>query len=723
MRKGQVNIVIAIGMLIATIWALLNLWGYTQDIGLASTIREKVISSIERSELERLMFDQERKYMMEQALLLTGIGGAMSSSACGELPPNISFPFLPTEKIRYWKNFPSICVPSEDEVIQLVDSILTNSSGFVKFAKIGIAPGAVESDFTLKLDRVDDIYEGYLRRAYLGEVEYRVEYDPSTWEVRFFIGDSLVTVTNVTWGEVVLGEIIDIPIVLEGIRREEIWLDERWVIAGIKEKSKCVELGGVKYVFTAPAVGIDGTIHRFDLYQCVDCYEGCALMGFDLNLYDTITLDYEYEIIALDNLTGKFIVLENLDHKILKLRLKDLVYFIPERETFEFPEVRIGEVYPERGMVSYNFVPAENDKVCLIEETPRLSLKTCSSLLTEVTSRGGFTDLYSFAKDYVAGEHGPYQGWQEYELDHQIDVKLDAIDLKTLKVFIGEQVIPKQDWKTRLIWALGLVGTPYTWEEVDDCCQIIAGVEVCACEYCPPTLPCEEVLETALIAEFLRIFEQISPSKLEVMTGYPWVIRIRDLKVNVTNLCEDESFFVQHTPHYTFEETNESMVLGLPIQILFGENSRVLLESRYSDILCKCQELGPYSNVGDPCLLEEEGICDCYLNDQTIEHCLKEYNEITGEEEEVCITYAARSIPFSCSQYNYCCPPGYDERLWDGTTVLPCCRVWETSRCGEDGTREVIYKCYELGGTSPSDYTTNETCGIAKGTYGVITWR
>ena len=105
MSKGQANLIIALGMVIITASALLNLFNIVQDAGMASDIRNNIINLITESERARALYTQERTYALDRALLMAGLS---TETDCGYILVNESFPFLPEPnlnglRIFYWK--------------------------------------------------------------------------------------------------------------------------------------------------------------------------------------------------------------------------------------------------------------------------------------------------------------------------------------------------------------------------------------------------------------------------------------------------------------------------------------------------------------------------------------------------------------------------------------------------------------------------------------------
>ena len=75
MRKAQTNLIIILGMAVATFWALMNTFSYTTTIGGSTNIRGRLVTTITSGESARLLFDQERRYALDRAILFAGLVG------------------------------------------------------------------------------------------------------------------------------------------------------------------------------------------------------------------------------------------------------------------------------------------------------------------------------------------------------------------------------------------------------------------------------------------------------------------------------------------------------------------------------------------------------------------------------------------------------------------------------------------------------------------------
>jgi hypothetical protein len=270
----------------------------------------------------------------------------------------------------------------------------------------------------------------------------------------------------------------------------------------------------------------------------------------------------------------------------------------------------------------------------------------------------------------------------------KISVDEDTCECKAA----SDLIIPKQDWITRLIWNMGLEGTEYDYSDLDCAKSDFNQVEIFNCGLCPDQ-ECETIFDEALKAEFIREFEEVSPAKLQALTGYPWMIKLKDLYVNVVDQCTGESREVTYSTDYSFDSAGGSQVAGLPIQFLFAEKSDFNVDSPYSCEVCKF-----LSTVGALCISGvTDDACDCT------------YNAAIGEI-------------LQCNSDNICCPSIYMETLRDAdgnlmrnaaAQALPCCTMVDEGICYDE--EDIVthkYKCYAAGETTADCYEVRESCYI-----------
>lgn len=729
MSKGQANLIIALGMVIITASALLNLFNVVQDAGMASDIRNNIINLITESERARALYTQERTYALDKALLMAGLS---TETDCGYILVNESFPFLPEPnlnglRIFYWKKNGKVCVPGWEDIGEDVQTYLEEMFGFADFEKFNLQNARLVSETEVEMNKVDNHWEGTFSPPYL-KGSYTIAYYPDG-TVRIYDDQGRLVVTTQKQNHAVLE---DLYFFLKGPRTMEVYLTQK----DESGRHICQEINGEEYYFKSfydedthqwkvnvstvselqittgncppgyeevgkvnasyqPAPSCRGTVgeiyvptgntynetivvpgevpnQEITITEYLVCQKDCQHYGLcregiceycnpsgnwvELRNGDLVDFNGKvYKVFLVDNLTGYFVSFEEEDPMTFIIQ-KEMLYYIPDRVQWEKVDKSIGEVSLEKGVIVYDFVPSEGDKLCLDFTSRRYNITNCISLLSRVTYSGGFADIYSYGKSFVE------DNFMEEEIKRNLDLLLDVVEMKTLKIIQDGNVIPKQDWKMSLIWHLGLVGTSWEgrWDEIDStyCHDLVLdgqSTEVCECDY--NGNDCTPIAEESILAEFLRIFEQKAPERLKALTGYPWSIAVRSMDIKVKNLCNDEEMRVTYTADNDFYPTGYNLTIGIPMQFLFGEEN--------------------YSSIS-----ADSSLCLISLS--------------TGEVEDPCMDTGDCRSTLTCTAQGYCCPDDYE----DVVDEYKCCKLVRSSVCLPD-TNSIIreYECETEGGT------------------------
>jgi len=103
-KKGQANIIAAIGLIAAVVFAVLNLINYISNIGLSSTIQVTAQQSIYSVLSEKDYVLQQANYKFDEAEVLAGflLNPDSGGINCGYINTTSVLPFIPVPKIYYW---------------------------------------------------------------------------------------------------------------------------------------------------------------------------------------------------------------------------------------------------------------------------------------------------------------------------------------------------------------------------------------------------------------------------------------------------------------------------------------------------------------------------------------------------------------------------------------------------------------------------------------------
>ncbi len=147
--RGQANIIAAIGMIVATILAIMNAFAYINSVGLSSKIYVTAENSIYQTlaakdyATQQLAYDFDKAQLMDGFLLrpsggITPSGQFVPTLNCGYINTSNTLSFFPVPHIYYWRNLAGdTCLPNNQELeaglLNLLDqpqySTLQNSSG------------------------------------------------------------------------------------------------------------------------------------------------------------------------------------------------------------------------------------------------------------------------------------------------------------------------------------------------------------------------------------------------------------------------------------------------------------------------------------------------------------------------------------------------------------------------------------------------------------------
>ncbi len=660
--KGQEGYLVGLGFIIAGVIALATTNYFMGASGSNLRIKQDMPKAVYSNEKIKTLLDQERQYQLDKALLITGMeSGNLYSSSCGSIEVKDHFPFIPVDEIKYWKVNEKQCIPTEEEISKYVNNFLMKDVAIKPSSIIG---KEIDSYFDVELHNEHGVYYGSISEPYL---------------------------------------INSYNVACRLIRTE-----------------------------------MYGTF--YSIYQCnlSNGNKVVTLNEGEAKVLETEPIEKTIKLEKVDGFGSK---------AIAHFSWPDMIFYLPKEEKFEVEEFKIGDI-PKFGEIVYKFIPGERvAKEKEVRTSERFPSET-SSILSSEAKNDYFTILYQLSKEFAIGSYVSsgikYNGWMEAELDNEIRNKLEAVMMPTLKVFVKEngeeKVIPMHDWKTRLIWSLSLVGTKYNYSYLDklsekcliykDNLEIKEIIDNCNCkDYCKDDKECldncvtiynctsdecNNITKEAIKSETKRIFEQISPAKLEGLTLTPWNIKIKEVNVSVKNLCNDEEIKVNIKNKEEYKKSGYNYeVLSIPLQMLFAEKSKVTLKPEKASLAC----LYDRENANKPgaiCLDNDEFGCyysEIVANSEDLKNYYKETEtcKIYGDKDECAKNEAIKIAHLTCTTNNYCCPIGWEDSIRE----YKCCRLVKSETKEEtfkelyDGvemevkkkvTRE-YYKCVLSNGT------------------------
>ncbi|MCW1307267.1 MAG: hypothetical protein QXW22_01865 [Candidatus Nanoarchaeia archaeon] len=619
--------------------------------------------------------------------------------------------------VAYIHKYPIVCFPTEEELLRKVESL----SIFVGLSKVDELIGkrpefSIVSQNLVNLTKVSEdsnsiIYEGELKRVYLendyiirmiypkaeGTINISVinKNDPTTRYETFLHGSQIIE---------------GLPLLFQEIKSRDFFvLDE--LCEGNKSKNIIIQTStGPKRIFLKSVWNKNS--REFEFYINLNPSSACDAPR-KLNVGEEIP-EIERKVINFDKRSGVVIEFETTQYKSLNIILEGYIYFVPQLQEVKFPKVKIGGE-SERGSITYSFVPADNEILCYTGGAliSGFSFQNCVSIATTITLRG-FTDLYSYAKEYLFGNYSGIQGWQEFELDRALRSRWDAFLLKTLKVKDSSGVwIPGEDWKIRLIRNLGCPSDIDCESMISSCTQTIQNYDGLSVRIwnCGSCASCFDALNVSLRHAFLNEFENISVSLLESSTPIRWRIKVKEVDVKIKEICSGETFSTSLIQSEEFKRSNLIMKIGIPMQFLFASSNKLNFTHPKEEAvnpICICNQQ-EQNRIGDRCLTDEAGTCACKsIQSQMLEN-YKKSGALDGSTyhnlslfREALNSIIQSGMVLECNRNSYCCPLEYQESVVlkyssflgqpPRETIYPCCKLINISPC-ENSWRNLTYSC------------------------------
>jgi len=586
-----------------------------------------------------------------------------SNNVCVDLSGN---------KIYYWKYDDNICIPTWEELGDNVDAYLTDVFGHLKLDSYNIERASIVSEEAYTMQKIGIYWETTFSQRFL-EYDYIVRL-MDDYSIDIFNKTNMLKVVASSVGAIVVLE--DRRFVLEGPKSYDVSLSVR----STGKTYKCEQIKNSKYLFESIYDKDSGLYNYYATEANATCYP--IGVSVPLILEQEVTLDeYIFRVDIMDDLAGGFISLREYNPMDFIIS-KEEMYYIPQRKEWVYVDKKIGDQNPAKGKIVYDFIPSSNDKVCFEIKTATYNITNCLSLYSRNMYLGEFPDLYAYASSFVEDTFEGVPGWMEYKIRDSLDKKDDVVDMKSLKVITPGKVEAKNDWKIELINHFGIVGTQFfddscdgpdcpVWDEfTEDFCyfhpDFLPEKEVLICRCDNDGNDCTEIMDQSIIAEFKRIIED-SKYYLYALTGYPWTIKIKNLKISVDNMCDsDPAFETEYTYQNDFDETTESQVVGIPMQILFGEKS----DTQISGDMAWCENNAASGKLTEPCKVHTTTVSVC--------------------EEEL-----------ECSLSGYCCKEGYEDNIEDNSgNKHRCCRLIKIDPCQRlDAIGNNTNTCVDTSGT------------------------
>lgn len=623
-KKGQANIIAIIGMVAAVIFVMLNAFNYINSVGLSSQISITAENSIYQTLSVKDYLIQQAHYLFDKAQLFDAftVNPTTSSLNCGYINTTTRLPFIPVDKVFYWRNLNGqTCLPNNQEImyglVQLLNQSqfsLVNSSGLniksfldLNFTKTA-GRGLFKAEFTAPY--LSDQYDMFYNRSNatnqsvqvydVGKVNCNLDNSclPAPIEVFSGMVGSMFTLnqsqfTVLPEDDIVTG-VLSQPVIkstfFQGTVGSLTSSSSQFTIitlsnglsAAVFDKQSLSGGKTLTQFFMVPLA--NPNVYSIETAIIADSAAGLAPLVTLINntAFEFGGTWYNFTVTTYPN--GIFnIIPEN--YSIVPLQ-PDFVYYkyiinqfdLSGQQNLLFPNHQ-----PLR--VSLSLFPLYNPEVCLSYNEIQFTLQNCISVSGYLTTSDYISQLMQLGVAFV-NESFPLgnqniTGFAQYALYNYINNVVHGVNLKTVSVN-GQ---PKYDWYSALLLAMGSIqhGAAYLINELNPVAEPYYGTIVYNCSKSSSDMSyCQNLLSKTIEEDLRNLLEYQVPIEVSFLSGSPFDINVLNLSVNVreANSCPNYAGYSSKqynaTVNYSYylkpEEFNNSSseTLGVPISLNFG---------------------------------------------------------------------------------------------------------------------------------------------------------
>ena len=605
-NRGQANMIVVLGMVAATIYIVLNSFGYISSVGLSSKIGITAQNSVYQTLALKDYLLQEATYNFQTAQLFDGFNLQPSSVNCGYINTSQALPFIPVPKIYYWRDLAGqICLPDSNLIIYGLETLLNENS----FATVNSSNINIESNLILNLSNGQGhtFYTNF-SAPFLGS-KYRFLYNDSS--ATFSICKWKSSTCDYVLNDSPLGARFNIssfafttlPLqdVVSGVIHQATAVNAFFSGSGLSPSSQ--------YTLVAFPDGSTAVIYSNTISGTTSFYLTPLL---DKNLY-TLNGEMAYDSangvpskIQLFNDSSKTFSFGGMNYTfsvssdvngIFSISPANYVMFGIQPQ-FVYYKYLIGSIqnsaaqnllFPsnQKLYISFSMFPLYSPQVCVNYNEGQYNLQNCLTLSDSMTGQNYLSRILQLGVAFV-NESFPIgnkniKGFAQYEIDNYISNAINAVNLKTVSVN-GK---PKYDWYSALILALGSPqGTNYLLTKLAIVKEPYYGTYIYNCGQNSSDISyCRNLLSTTLSQDIIALLQQQLPQEVSFLSGTIFNINVLNLSINSSeiNSCVNASnYSVKSNYSYSVKSSPISgnyseEVLGIPISINFGYQNNLTL--------------------------------------------------------------------------------------------------------------------------------------------------
>ncbi len=588
--RGQVNIIAAVGMIAATIIAVMNMMNYINDIGLSSQIYITAQNSIFQVSNMRDYILQQAQYEFDKAQLIAGLTLAPSVE-CGYINGSKELPQLGIPIIYYWDT-PSgqACLPYNSEIELSIMKLLNES----QFAALSLNSTGLKEYININLTQSikdPNLYIGsFTSPVFSGS--YEIVYDSSSGDVSvknqttgntIISGPILGTYFNVNNYSFLLGPIqstvtgiLNTPASTSAFfRGSMISPNSQYALVTLNNQQAIIYSNETNNVYSFHIAFLNNP-YAYTLSQA----DGGVSYTLINNSVSNIN-GVQYKFLITSDTNGLF-SLSPVSYATMSLQpdfvfMKYLVNSFPNasKQNLLFPNYQ--NLY-----VSLSVFPLYNPQVCVSSQYSGFSLENCLPLAGQVYSQNYLSTLLQLSDAFINQSFDIGQtnvtGFPQYLIYNYLENVIHGVNMKTVTVD-GK---PKYDWYSSLIMAIGSPqGINYTMNQIS-CAKVSEyGTYIYNCSITPSCLEtCQRVLSNNLGYAIQNLLNYQAPSEVSFLSGQPFSINILNVSVNGTEAqyCGNNNvnYKYSYSPPKSDQPTSEE-VLGVPISLIFGYRNHLSL--------------------------------------------------------------------------------------------------------------------------------------------------
>ncbi len=580
-KKGQVNIIAVIGMIAATIIALMNLMNYVNELGLSSAIYINAQNSIYQVAGMKDYILQQAQYNFDKAQLMTGLNLVPSTTSCGYINGTQLLPQLGIPKIYYW-NTPSgqTCLPYNSEIEYAILKILSQPS----FSTI---PVNNSPDFKEYIDinlthESGDLYQGsFTSPVFNGQYVITLDKSQDTVSVTYngntvASGPVLSTYLSIGNYSFLLGPVES---TVTGVLNQPAYQASFFSGSFVSPSS---QYGLITFNGQQAIVYSNQTNGMFSFHLAIlqNPYAYTLSEADGGKVYNLIngsdtTIDGEPYLFLITNDTNGIFSLSPVDYTTLAIQpnfvfMKYLVnsFQLSGSQNLLFPSEK--NLY-----VSLFTFPLYNPQVCVSSNVGTFSIQDCLSLAGQVSSQDYLSNLLQLSIAFV-NQSFPIgqisiQGFPQYLIYNYLENVIHGVNMRTVSV----NGRPKYDWYSSLIFAIGSPnGQQYLENEISCAKENYYGTTIYDCSQTPSCLStCRSVLSQTLGYAINNLLSNQEQEELSFLSGYPFSVSVLNVSVSAAEAANCGSGSASYS--YTYQPpssagTSSEEVLGVPISLIFG---------------------------------------------------------------------------------------------------------------------------------------------------------